>query len=736
MSNNPSHERGGRRPASPSSLSLGQVGRDAAPLLLPITPTSSIEEISRLVGESGAARVELLVPDNTPALQSIAGNEALREAAKAAGVRVTIFTADEKTTHAARFAKLDVVSVGGTVAAPRPGDVARRPTGQQPAVQRPTQQQRPAPQQRPAQQTPVAPPAQNRPAPAASQRPAAPPDDEFLSRLDAFDEANVAAPPSARESDQGALLFDVPGDIGVPRPGQNDDEWQTFEQPRPVRDTTPAPPPRAAASSRRLQPIEERRAPQPSLLGALLGFLPQRRRATVAAGDPDMAGDDDDGMRMSRPERSPEEEAARQRQSRSLLLWPLVLLAVLLLGAVLIVVPLIDPQFSVTRLFAGVLPGSAPTLAIEPPLNTAAAQEYTGLSIPLVSEPVTNADSINVRGVLLSAPVQVTLQGTASQTALSPIGFAEGSIVIRNRSSQALAIPAGTVVPGGGQEFVFVDNVTVPARIDTEDGSTFGAAEAVLRARVAGGQSNIAPGSITDIPGFSGNLTVRQDAPFSGGTDQDVPIVSPDDVSVLLPQALTQLYGQGVNSIQGQADQLQGFALIRRGSTPEISPTVELLNQISLEELEIFPPIGQVIDPSLNGRFTLQISKTFEALASPIEQPIDQQLQRAVANLLRRQGQQVFDDEVTISGWQRTNNGLLVDATLTPRGGYLPVSEEQQATIEQAIRGKSRAEAEQYLADLRERSVIGSFALPADMTTVPEDLDVTVSAPEPQPSTP
>lgn len=715
--------------------------------MLPIPPHSSVEEISSLVAASGATRVELLVPDGTSALQSIAGNEALREAAKAAGVRVTLFTADEKTTHAARFAKLDVVSVGGTVAAPGPGDAARRPTGPRPAV-RPAGAAAPAPPAQaaarpaqpapptPATSRPAAPPAQSRLSspPPAAQRPAANTDDEFLSRLDAFDDVGAPEPARARQSDQGALLFDVPGDIGVARPAQSDDEWQTFGQQRPSVDEPLAPPPRATRSTGRLQPIEERRAARPSMLGALFGFLPSRRRPAADAAGAGLA--DDDGMRMARPDRSPEEAAARQRQSRNLLLGPLLLIGVLLLGLVLIGSVLAGPDSGIGRLLAGFVPGSAPALAIEPPRSTATEQQFSGLSIPMVSEPVTNANSINVQGVVLTAPVQVTLQGSASKTALSPIGFASGSILIRNRSSQPVTLPAGTSVFGGGQEFVFAEDVTVPARVDTDEGTTFGTATATLNASVPGGQGNIAAGAITEIPGYSGALAVRQDAAFSGGTDQDVPIVSPDDVNLLLPQALSQLYGQGVTSLQSQVTQRPGFSLIDSQNTPEISPTAELLRQIPLEELEIFPPIGQVIDPSLNGRFTLQISKQFEALASPNDQPIERQIQRATANLLRRQGQNVTDDEVSITGWQRSSAGLLVDATVTPRGGYLPVTPAQQDEIVQAIRGKPRAEAEQYLAGLRERGAIGNFTLPADLETVPENITLTVNAPEPQPSTP
>jgi hypothetical protein len=181
VSNRPSNDRGGRRPGArvEPSLPLSQVGREEAPLLLPIQPSSSIEEICALVRDAGAARVELLVPDGTRALQSIAGNELLREAARAANVRVTLFTADEKTTDAARFAKLDVVSVGGTVSAPRPGDTPRRPTTQRPAIQPPTPPLTPRPPSSTQADRNVQPPA---------GQPLNTSDADFLSQLEALDQ--------------------------------------------------------------------------------------------------------------------------------------------------------------------------------------------------------------------------------------------------------------------------------------------------------------------------------------------------------------------------------------------------------------------------------------------------------------------------------------------------------------------------------------------------------------------
>ncbi len=713
MSNKPSNDRGGRRPGSPP-LPLNQVGREEAPLLLPIQPSSSIEEICASVRDAGAARVELLVPDGTRALQSIAGNEMLREAAKTAGVRVTLFTADEKTTDAARFAKLDVVSVGGTVAAPRPGDIPRRPTGQRPAIQPQTPPLTPRPPT--AHSLGAAPSRQATPDPALNTS-----DADFLSQLEALDRSDFDEPPRVQRSDQGALLYDVAGDIGVPNPAQNDAEWQAAfgELDSAIvnapEDVAPLPPP----SRRRRQPaarIDEgrERSPRPSLLGALMGVLPQRSRRIA-----DAPSEEDDGMRMSRPERTPEEEYARRRQSRNLLLGPLLALA-LLVGLVLIVLGA-QGSLNFGSLLASAGMGNRPTIAIEPPLNATEAVTFTNQIVPLISQPITNPAALNVQGMVLTAPVTVTLQGTAAKPAVVPIGFAKGSVTLRNQTSQTATIPAGTIVAAGGQEFVFDTDVTVPGSRDTGQALVYGFAEGTLTAKLPGSQGNLPAGTITEIPGFTNRqFSVTQPAAFGGGTDQEVQIVSPDDVSPLLPQALTQLYAQGAQRLQTQVQEQPNLTIYGG----QITPTQELLKTLPPEEyLSVFPPIGQVAQ---DGTFTLQVFRTFEALASPIDKPIDQELQRALMNQIRVQRPDLADAQVSITGWRRGDQGLVVDAVAVPRGGFQEVPDTLRQQIAQGIRGKSRAEAQAYLQGLQEQGAIRNFSLPQDWQTVPDNVDVQV----------
>lgn len=768
MSNNPPNDRRGQRP-SPASLSLGQLGRDDEPLLLPIPPSSSIEDIIRLMREAGSPRIELLVPDGTAALQTIAGNQMLRNAAAQAKIQLTIFTADEKTAQAAGLARIDVMSIGGKVAAPRPGDTPRRPTGQHraitpsqpPVTPRPAQptgqqaqpqapsqrsQSGATPSQQPARestqqvrrQAPGSAAAPRGATPAAGM-PAAADDQDFLSRLEAFDHSGApagqqAGPRRIQESDEGALLFDVPGDIGVPRPADNDAEWATFvqqpqrpaqprKQPQPdVLADFPDPGPNAQRRGQRGSLFDQQQE-RPSMLSALFGFLPSRARRAQPAQAADTAVVDDENARMPRPERSVEETDARRRQARTMLIWPLIG-AGFLLGALLL--------FMVLNGSWSQLLNRNSELVVEPPLSASDALTLTNQIVPLVREPVTAANSLNVQGVLISDTATVTRQASAAGKTLAPIGFASGTLLISNPSSQPITVPQGTLVLGGGQEYTIDTTVTVPPAVSDFSGTRNGQAEATVTAKVAGAQGNIPADTIELIQGYSGSqgpLRIRQAAPFEGGTDQEVAVVSPDDVNAILPDVLSQLYAQGVQKIQAQVNQLPGYALVASDSTPEISPTQELLRQIDPSSFEVFPPIGQVIAPEMNGTFTLKMSRRFEALASPVDQAIDEQLRRAIASLANAQGRNVQPSDVTITGWRRSDTGLAVDATITPRSGYASVPSEREQEIEAMLRGKSRAEAEQILQTLRDEGQIGNFSLPESWATVPENLDIVFQAP-------
>ena len=515
---------------------------------------------------------------------------------------------------------------------------------------------------------------------------------DFLSRLDAFDhpadDAEGSGPEESDElprlgrSNEGALLFDAPGDLGVPRPADYvlpvpGDELDPSIADEPI----PVPVEEAA---QQVQPLPGD-GPKPSMLGALFGFLPAR---TTAAAAPATSGPQASrrapkqalSIRMAGtaaaprpgpiPAVQPQSATARSRPRgrRYNMVWllaPLLLLA----GVAAILAANVDWPSALGSVF----PGVAPALEIEPPLRSTDAVQVADVLVPLVDEPVADADSMDVQGVVLAAPVTIAMQGTASTTALIPFSASSGTLLFSNPSSQPITIPAGTPVQANGLEFTFDESVTVPGAVSDFAGTRNGQATARLTARLPGAQGNIPAGTIRDVPGYSGGagpLRVLQEQPFGGGSDAEVVLVTPDDVSRLLPEALTRLYAKGVKDIDTALAVTPGFELVKAEETAPISPTQQMLTNVQLGDFEVFPAIGQVVSPELNGVFQLSMTRQFEALASPVNQPIDEQLRRAVANMQSREGGNVTPEEVQITGWRRGEGGLRVDAVITPRAGY------------------------------------------------------------------
>ena len=130
MSNRP--EQGGQSASRRFRLSgLGQATGNGDTVLVPVLPEATIDEIVANLDPVRGRAVELLVPNNTRALQSLAGCDVLRNAAAERGIHLTVFTADSRAITAASIAKLDTVSVGGSIAVP---SVTRPPATRPPTV--------------------------------------------------------------------------------------------------------------------------------------------------------------------------------------------------------------------------------------------------------------------------------------------------------------------------------------------------------------------------------------------------------------------------------------------------------------------------------------------------------------------------------------------------------------------------------------------------------------------------
>ena len=708
MSNQP-HKRGGR----PQPLGrLGPAGSEHAQQhLIPVSPSMTIEEIVAQVRASDARQVELLVPNNTKALQSLAGCELLKQAAAESSVQLTLFTSDEMTAAAADRAKLDIVPVGGAIVGPperpRPSaPVPRRPdrgaAGREAAPVDEDGRTRSDNGNTPARR-PVAPNAG-----AADRVRAGSGGTDFLTDLQAFDQAQ-AAPPAAGvavPTPEGALLFDAPGDLGVPRAGAEEyDAWApAFDEMGETMAAEPAPQ-RVPSAPRRafrreVEPVK--RTPPASggspLLSTIGSIFPRPRWPAPP----------DDGVRTRRPEGNPAEPASRTRQSRRLLLWPLAimaLVAVLALGAWVAT--------------GGLRAATAENVVILRPAAAATElRRFDDVTIPVSATGPQDETSFAVQGMVLAQPVNVLVEGEAISQTVMPVGRASGTLILRNRNDQPLRIPAGTAVwaSNGVQFTVDADSVVEPATV-TLDGITYGRGQVTVTAGVPGAAGNIPAGTITAIPGLEGTLRVEH-AAFTGGSDQEVPVVRTEDVNRVLPAALSQLYGRGLQALGQAAAGAPGLTL----SQAAITPTLESLQQLTGFEMAVFPPIGGVAD---DGTFTLELRATFSGVAEPADRPLQQQIEEAARRqLVNYQG---LSPEATIrvTSWQASGEQLLVDVEAQPPGAVQPIAPEVLADIKAGIAGKPREEAIAYLESLREAGTIGGFSqLPASWTVVPDQIEV------------
>ena len=116
-------------------------------------------------------------------------------------------------------------------------------------------------------------------------------------------------------------------------------------------------------------------------------------------------------------------------------------------------------------------------------------------------------------------------------------------------------------------------------------------------------------------------------------------------------------------------------------------------------------------------------------MAGPTDKPLDQELQRAAANLIRQQRPDLGQAAIQVLSWRRGDQGIEVDAIAAPPTGVREVPASVGQDIVAEIKGKSRAEAETYLAQLRTNGTIGDFQLPDDWATVPENVKVEFVAP-------
>lgn len=691
--------------------------------LIVISPRDSVETIIQKVRGAGAPSVELLVPDGTAALQALGGFARLRQSIERERIGLLVISSDERTLNAARLNQLDVVGVEGArvtlpAGADNGGPYATRPLSADDAN-------------------------------APTDAPISERDAEFLSALDEVSAQNRYADLSDEDAEMFAALDDLSDAIqsgGPARRGAGDDslgealdEWDaTTNEGRAAENWDAAfaeggaPRRRARAEDIALSDDDMRRQRGARRTEAL------RERAADRA-TPTLGGRRLRGARDERDERGLDlEEPEGAVDRRGALMRALPLVALLLLIALAAVW-----YFS-----------SRATVTVAPPSASADARTFSGEPIPLTSS-ATGPDSAAVQAQPVQADAEFTAQGQVVSETLSPASTAKGIVTLINTIPQPIQLPAGAELVGSnpqGQEVRFTLDApaTVPPAVTstslTGTSTQFGTIDVGVTARSPGAASNIGENSLKQliIPGQqplvsdSSNFLIRH-APIGGGADQPQRIVTTADRDRVLGDALTGLYNAGVQALRAKIDEA------KMGIDPiSLFPDPQALGRSeNYDPVIVNPPIGQPVDPN-NPTFSVTVKAHFSALATPLDRPLARQLETV--------GPQHFNQltpppcnpgeqpNMTITNPHWDGTALKIDATINcVAGRVLPAS--TLGLVRDAVRGRTRADAEAQLQALQAQGLIGGYTLPANRDSFPSlelllDIEPAGGAPTPTEAAP
>ena len=688
--------------------------------LVPVLPDDTIDSIVTKVRGTGASNVQLLVPDDTPALQALGGFERLRGALDHDHVGLLVISSDEKTLNAARLNKLDTVGVeGARVRLPAPGNggtTSRYTT----------------------QVLPKAEPGQ----------PAVPIDDRDAAFLDALDHVPARdryADLDSEDADLYAALDDLSDTMQHSKPARHQtssadddfaaalDEWSDLgETDRAPADTSAAPKRRVSAADIDLSDDDLRRQRGGRRTTA------QRERADSRATP--VRGATARRQRSAATGRmldlEDERELAPRRSSLASRLLPILLILLIVTVGLLL-------YFR-----------NRTTVTIQPAASSGSEYPFTGEAIGITSSGP-NASAAMVQAAPVSADAAFTVQSQVTSETMTPTGVAKGVVTIVNTVENPVPLAKDTEFIGqnaNGAEVRFTldaDAVVPPAVTSTSltgRSTTYGQIDVGVTARSPGSASNVGENSIKQIliPGQqpiisdSSNFLIRH-PPITGGSEQPVRIVTNADVERVLGEALTGLYNTGVQELRSAVDE-QKFGI----DPTTISPSAEALGDPkSYDPPVVEPPVGQPVDAN-NPVFKVTVQTHFSGLATPRDNPVSTQLNTVVPNhFMQRTPPPCKANEIqapSVTNWHW--DGITRRLTIDGKVACLPaqwMAPEIESKVKNAVQGKSREEAEAGLQGLVLAGDIGGYQLPEDLTRLPPFgwlIDVQTMQPLPQQSTP
>ena len=138
---------------------------------------------------------------------------------------------------------------------------------------------------------------------------------------------------------------------------------------------------------------------------------------------------------------------------------------------------------------------------------------------------------------IVEKEISLALSRNATGKKLIGVSGASGKVILINEGSASVSLKAGTLVSTvDGVNFLLTDNVLVPGRrvesfMGVPVGIAAGRAGASVKAEALGSRGNVAAGAVNCIN--VRNLRVVNPAPFKGGEDKEVSVVSESDLAGL-----------------------------------------------------------------------------------------------------------------------------------------------------------------------------------------------------------
>lgn len=157
---------------------------------------------------------------------------------------------------------------------------------------------------------------------------------------------------------------------------------------------------------------------------------------------------------------------------------------------------------------------------------------------PGADAPIDAAFSVEAAETSDTVEFDIVIPATGAQ--VTPDQTASGTVTLRNASSDAVTIPAGTLLARPmGVAYVTDDEVEAPA--GSADGSTIGEVDVAVTASEAGAIGNLETGELSgkidDLPVYFSNRAGET----SGGSDIEVLVVTEEDIANVENQVLSDL---------------------------------------------------------------------------------------------------------------------------------------------------------------------------------------------------